>query len=451
MQGYLRVLSIGILALISSTGCSSDDDDMHAAIRGKITIADSVDSSGDYSGINVTIIQKDSASAAADTLFHAATNKQGAFTGKADFNRRGQYTLRISRNDQPLGQTGIILASQDSVEITGELPGLSQTLRIHSKEHDALSTYNRVERNFQRVAAFAQAGRLTGDSLATELKKWPDIFWQVYKEHPQAIAGGLAARRSIEMLSQWDPADMMQKVRQIQQDDNLVILAAVHGKNYLAKTQGLDHSLAYLDTLKNQTQNRQALMRIDMERINLMYDSARVEQARKALESFKNSYDEDKFAGDWAASMTYDVEYLSPGDAIPEFSFMYNGREVSRENLKGKPYLLEITPLANPIYMQQFDRTVVIYNIYKNYNLEVVTIPLDTSQVTVDAFFEERVQPWPVASAAAFNRDSLIKTFNIKNVPVRFLVDEQGRIARRYIGREYADVIQGIQQIMNTN
>ena len=219
----------------------------------------------------------------------------------------------------------------------------------------------------------------------------------------------------------------------------------------MAQSQGLDYSLAYLDTLKNQTQSQQSLMRIDMERINLMYDSARIEQAREALESFKNTYGEDQFAGEWAVSMTYDLEYLSPGDAIPEFSFMYNGNEVSREKLKGTPYLLEVTPLANQLYMQQYDRTVVIYNIYKNYNFEIVTIPLDTSQVTVNAFFNERMQPWPVAPVSAFNEDTLIKTFNIKNVPVRYLVDEEGRIARRYIGREYTDIIQGIQQIMNTN
>ena len=451
MRCYLHILLVGFSILLLSTGCSSDDGEMETPIRGSITIADSVNSSGDFSGTNLVIVKKDSAAAAADTLFDASTNKEGAFSGMVGFPRRGQYSMRISRKGQLLGQTGIILAENDSINITGELPGLRQTLKIHSKEHDALSTYNRVEQNFQRVTAFARAGKLKGDSLATELKKWPDLFWQVYEENPRSVAGGLAARRSIDLLSQWDPEAMMQKVRQIQQDDDLVMLAAVHGKNYLAQSQGLDYSLAYLDTLKNQTQSQQSLMRIDMERINLMYDSARIEQAREALESFKNTYDEDQFAGEWAVSMTYDLEYLSPGDAIPEFSFMYNGNEVSREKLKGTPYLLEVTPLANQLYMQQYDRTVVIYNIYKNYNFEIVTIPLDTSQVTVNAFFNERMQPWPVAPVSAFNEDTLIKTFNIKNVPVRYLVDEEGRIARRYIGREYTDIIQGIQQIMNTN
>lgn len=451
MKCFLNSFFCSLFLLALGSGCSSDEETLTTPVRGTITVADSVGSSGNYSGISITIINKDSSAAEADTLYHSTTDREGGFSGIARFPKRGQYAMLFSRNEQPLVRGGIILSPGDTVNITGELPGLAQTLKIRSKEHDALALYNRVERNFQRVTAFARAGRLKGDSLVTELRKWPDIFWQVYQEYPESLAGGLGAKRSIELLSEWDPAAMMHKIRQIQQDDDLVFLAATHGKNYLAQVKGLDYSLSYLDSLKRQTDSSQELMRIQMERINLLYDSARVEEARKSLADFKNKYKEDEVADAWAESMTYDLEYLSPGDAIPEFSFRSKGKEISRENLKGKPYLLEITPLANPLYLQQYDRSVVIYNIYKNYNFEIVTIPLDTSQVTINAFFEERIQPWPVAPANAFDRDSLIKTFNIQKVPVRFLVDSQGRIARRYIGREYTDVIQGIQQIMNTN
>lgn len=451
MKANIPLIFLSILVAYAAVGCSSDDAVKEAHIQGDFTVADSIESSGDYSGIGVTIIKKDSAAASADTLFAAKTDNDGSFSGTAKFTQRRQYSMLISQNGQTLGQTGVILAEGDTVKISGELPGLGQTLKIHSNEHDALKTYQRVERNFQRVRTYAQAGHLKGDSLVTELRKWPGIYWQVYKENSETLAAELSARRSIELLNEWDQPAMMEKLRQIKENDNLVVLAAIYGTEYLAQTEGLDYSLAYLDTLKNDTKNRQSGMRIQMERINLMYDSARVEQARASLQSFKDEYKKDSTAKEWAESMTYDLEYLSPGDAIPEFSFQANGNEVSRENMKGRPYLLEITLLSNSLYQQQYDRTVVIYNIYKNYNFQVITIPLDTSQVTVNAFFQERVKPWPVASANAFDINALAKTFNIKNVPVRFLVDRQGRIAHRYIGREYENVIQGIQQIMNTN
>ncbi|MDZ7680587.1 MAG: thioredoxin-like domain-containing protein [Fodinibius sp.] len=90
----------------------------------------------------------------------------------------------------------------------------------------------------------------------------------------------------------------------------------------------------------------------------------------------------------------------------------------------------------------------VIHSIYKNYGLQVVTIPLDESQVTVEGFFEERVKPWPVADAQAFDRDKLLEKFNVRLIPTRFLIDREGKIIRKYVGNEYDDVIQGIRTII---
>jgi peroxiredoxin len=449
IKAILKASVYGFLAVIIIAGCSGDDATKEARVQGTITVADSTDSSGNYAGIGVTIIKKDSANVNADTLFNATTDADGMFSGIAAFPKRGQYIMYISRNDQNLGRTGVILAEGDTVKISAQLPGLSQTLQINSIEHNALTTYQRVDKGFQRVRAFAQAGRLKGDSLVTELMKWPDIYWDVYQENPETLAGKLSAQKSIELLNEWDKPAMMQKIRQIQADDDLAYLGATYGKMYIAETKDLSETLSYLDSLKRETQNPDSRMRIQMEGINLLYDSARVEQAQTSLQAFKKKYGDNEAAKKWAESIQYDLNYLSPGDPIPDFSFANDGKKISREMLKGRPYLLEITSLSSPLYQRQFDRTMVLHSIYKNYNFEVITIPLETSQVTVEAFFEERMQPWPVAPAQAFNNEEIIKKFNIKIIPTRFLVDEQGRIARRYIGQEYDDVIKGIQQLFN--
>ena len=440
-----------LLSVLIVLGCSSDEAGLEAPVHGTITVDESIDNSGDYAEIGVTIIKKDSANVDADTLFNVLTDEEGKFSGTAQFPRHRQYRVIISRNNQNLGSTGIILANDDTVEISAQLPNLNNTLQISSREHTAYRTYQRVEKSFRRVGAFAQAGRLRGDSLRQELEKWPDIYWQVYQESPQTIAGHLSAKKSIDLLSRWDKNAMMQKVRAVQHDDDLAYLGATYGKAYMAKEQGLDAALAYLDTLKTNTQRPKERMQIAMERISLMYDSAQIAQTRTALASFEKEYPDNSIAKDWAKSVSYDLEYLSPGDAIPEFSFKANNEEISRESLKGQPYLLEITSFVSPIYQQQFDRTVVIHSIYKNYDFQIVTIPIDSSQVTVDAFFEQRMRPWPVASARAFYDQEIMKTFNIKNLPTRFLVDRNGKIHQRYIGQEYENIVQGIQQLMKNN
>lgn len=440
----LTVISIAIFCW----GCSSGTDQKRAHISGNLTVADSIDASRDFSNIGLTIISRDSANADADTLFHTFTDTSGRFSGMVKFEEKRQYPMIVSRNKQNLAQLGVILADGDSVRITGQLPGLRQTLNITSREHDAMTKYRRVQKGFQRVLQFARAGKLTGDSLRQELTKWSDLHWDVYQNNKGTIASLMSARESIQILEGLDNPKMMRRIRKVQDNDRLSDLGATLGKEYLANSRGLEPTLAYLDTLSSITASKDQAMRISMERIKLLYDSARVETAKEKLAEFVDQYPSEQLSEQWVESMRYDLNYLSPGDSIPEFSFRENGKTISRDSLLGTPYILEITRLSNRLYQNQFDRTVVIHSIYKNYGMQVVTIPLDESQITVEAFFEERVKPWPVADANAFNRENMLEKFNVQLIPTRFLIDREGNIVRKYVGNEYNDVIKGIQTII---
>jgi len=444
LKYYFIVLVIGVI----SWGCSSEPESKTAHISGSFTVSDTIDSSGDFSGIGFTIIKKDSANADADTLYHAVTDSNGSFSGMATFQEKRRYPLIISRNNRNLARGGVILAEDDSVFITGQLPNIRETLNIASREHDAMETYQRLGKNFRRVMQVARAGQLKGDTLRDELQKWTNLYWDVYEEEEGTFASNFAAREAIKILESFDKPQMMNRIRIVDDHDDLSDLGATFGKRYMAENKGLDSALVYLDSLAQITESANSSKNIARERIKLLYDSARVDKAQQELTAFKEEYPEDS-TSNWVESMSYDINYLSPGDAIPEFQFSQNGKVISRDSLSGTPYILEVTRLSNQLYQEQFDRTVVIHSIYKNYGLEVVTLPLDESQVTVDAFFEERVKPWPVADAQAFDREELLEKFNIRLIPTRFLVDENGQIIRKYVGNEFEDVIQGIQKIIN--
>jgi len=444
LKYFFIVLIVGVL----SWGCSSESETKTAHISGSFTVSDSIDTSGDFSGIGFTIIQKDSANVDADTLYHAVTDSNGSFSGMATFQEKRRYPFLVSRNNRNLARGGVILAEDDSVFITGQLPNIRQTLNIASREHDALETYQRLGKNFRRVMQVARAGQLKGDTLREELQKWTNLYWDVYEEEEGTFASNFAAREAIKILESFDKPQMMNRIRIVDDQDDLSDLGATFGKRYMAENKGLDSALVYLDSLSQMTESANNSKYIARERIKLLYDSARVEQAQQELTAFKEAYPEDS-TSNWVESMSYDINYLSPGDSIPKFEFSQNGKVISRDSLSGTPYILEVTRLSNQLYQQQFDRTVVIHSIYKNYGLEVVTLPLDESQVTVDAFFEERVKPWPVADAKAFDRQELLEKFNIRMIPTRFLVDENGQIIRKYVGNEFDDVIQGIQKIIN--
>lgn len=446
----MKIYRFAAVALLATAfiSCSGQDQFKTALVEGSFSVADSIDSSKNFSGIGLTIIKRDSANADADTLFHELTDSTGSFRGEARFQDKRQYSAIISRNDRNLARFGLILADGDTVKISGELPNLENSIEVQSREHNAMEVFQRINRGFQRVATFVQAGRLTGDSLRNELDKWSDLYWEVYENNEGTLASQMAASESVRLLQGWNNEDMMKKIRSVQEKDDLLNLGATYGKSYLAENKGLDYTLKYLDTLQNNAQTEESQMRVKMERIKLLYDSARVDRAKELLQDFKKKYDNSN-ANTWAEAISYDLNYLSPGDTIPSFSFQVNGNTISRDSLMGSPYILEITTLANRLYQEQFDRTVAIHSLYKNFGLQVITIPLDNSQVTVDAFFEARgIKPWPVASAQAFERQELLELFNIRVIPTRFLIDREGKIVRKYVGREYTDVIQGIQTII---
>ncbi len=95
------VLLVSILALI---GCSAEDNQNNAIIEGSFSVSDSIDASGDFSGIGLTVINRDSANADADTLFHQATDSTGNLRGKVQFKDKRQYTAIISRNERNLAR-----------------------------------------------------------------------------------------------------------------------------------------------------------------------------------------------------------------------------------------------------------------------------------------------------------------------------------------------------------
>jgi hypothetical protein len=233
------VLLVVVTALF--LGCSANEQGQPSAhVSGIITVADSVDASRDFSGIEVSIIQKDSAQSAADTLFYDVTDSTGNFQGIASFPENRFYTLRIDRNQRQLGQQSIALANGDSVRIEAELPGLQQTLSINSNEHEALDQYRRINRNYQRIVNYIQRGILKGDSARTELQKFGNLYWEVYNKQNGTLASRMAAADAINIYGSLDGNEMMQKLRQIQDNDALVSIAAQYGKRYLAEQKGLN-------------------------------------------------------------------------------------------------------------------------------------------------------------------------------------------------------------------
>ncbi|MEX0823374.1 MAG: TlpA disulfide reductase family protein [Balneolaceae bacterium] len=443
-----------LIVILILCGCSSEQpSENKTVLQGVITVDENLESSGNYSGIELLVSINDSSGERSDTLFYAVTDSTGHFSGTALVPHADIYPLFISRNRNTFGIFNIVLADDDTVTINGELPNMNETTEIESKENNVFKTFERVDRNFNRVAQYINAGAIPEDSISIEIEKWSDIYWDVYDEHSDTFASKLSAEASIALLSGWNDSLMVaRKDEYLSNSKTLRRNTREVLTEYYAGMNGLDGALQFLDELEQIAPSGDQKMGIRMDRIELLYDSSRTRQANELLENFREEYESNSQAMEWAESIGYDLEVLSPGSPFPPLTFAtLDGDTISTEDLSGRPFLIEITRLDNRLYHEQYDRTVAIYQIYRNFGLEIITIPVNANNVMIQAFYDERGLIWDVAQPNSIDVQELVEILNVNQVPTRFLVNNEGKIIRRYIGNEYDEIVQGLQQIITQN
>tara|TARA_R110002050_G_scaffold12401_11_gene40868 strand:+ start:78493 stop:79857 length:1365 start_codon:yes stop_codon:yes gene_type:complete len=446
----IKTFWLAIAAFIMLVNCGNGTEKGSSEINAKITVADSVDATGNYSGIQVLILDFSKGTDQADTLFISKTDTSGFLRGTVKVPSQGLYPLVVSRNGVNLMRSQVLLSANDTLSISGELPGLAGNFKVDSREERAVQIFRRVDTGFSRVLIYLRGGAIADSLVSNEIHKWSDLYWDVYKEYPGTIAASLGAKQSIRILKGFNDDLLLERMNESLTTDQMITNAADFGKKFIAEKQGFDASISFVDSLKSLTKNKDVLQALDKVIIVSYYDSSRVDKSAELLDKFKRQYKNDEIAMEWAGKLDYDLTYLSPGKKMPHFEFVtFDGDSISTESLKGTAYILEISPVTNQMYQTQFDRALVIHQLYQNSGINFYTIPLEKSAITADAFFEERNRPWPVAKPGAFDVKSILDTLNVTIIPTRFLVDEKGIISRKYVAEDFDGVLEGINKIIN--
>ena len=446
------LLSLGVSFLVGCSG-ESKDSQMNTYISGQITVDEQLDISGDYSGIELLVSFQNPNGEIRDTVFYAVTDVDGKYSGVARFSDRDIYPVIISRNRNTFAVQNMIFADGDSITFNAQLPNITQTSELSSKENKVYETLERVERNFNRVAQFINAGVIAADSVDIEIQKWSDIYWEIFEKNSGTYAAMIAGNTSISMLRGWNDSLMIDRSEELLQIEKYLGRASRSALiDYYSDQGDLNDILQFLDRLENVAESENQKMNIQIDRIEILYDSSRTREANQYLNTFRETYSDNRAAEEWAENIRYDLEFLTPGSPFPEFAFqLINGDSATTENLQGKPFLIEITRLDNTLYQQQYDRTVAIHQIYSNFGLEIITIPLSANFVTLEAFFSERNRLWGFVLPGSYDAEELFETLNLTQVPTRFLVNDRGEIIRRYIGNEYDEIVRGLQLIITQN
>ena len=431
--------------------CNRPEPNNQSYFAVEIDVADSLDQTRNREGFEFLLYSQETQNSVIDTLFIGKTDSIGQIKGTISYDESGAYPLQISRDGSPILNMRILLAQGDSVLFTGEFPGIGQTLKVDSREQRAVDVFDRVDAGFTRIRRFIAIGALADTAIVDELRKWANLYEQVYKDYPGTFASSFALEAAVQILSDIDQQKMMSLINEGLDNDQSLGLALTFGKDYTSTTNGFGRGVHYLDSLHSLVTKKEQARAIDQMLIELYYDSLRVDEGKNRLDRFKRLYEEEDLSF-WYKNMRFELEDLTPGTFIPAFSFVSTeGDTIDEESIKGSPTLLEFTLMENGLYQQQYEELTVSYQLFAPRRFQIYTMAFDESATTILAFFQERDRFWSIAEPPTMNRKSLIETFNIQYYPTRILVDAEGRIIRKFIGEELDDFIPYLTPHLTSN
>lgn len=449
MHKVLTPLFFLLLPVLLIVSCSSAQENQPTAvIKGNLTVDESVDDSQDFSGFVVTVATfRDDRE---NEVFRAITDNAGYFEGVASFPEESEYVLFISRNQNRLASDLIVLADQDTLNISATFPDFDNTYNLVSVENDAYRVFRRLQRQFDRVRLHINSGQLSEEEIEQQINTWADLFWDVRSKYPNTLAASRAASSSIEALATWDDEKALARIEEVADDNNITSTALSVGATAKINSEGLDAAIAFMDQLKARTNRESQRINIDITATELLYDSLRIDQVKARLQDIKRDYSSNEDVISWANSMSFDVEVLAPGLAMPSFSLeSVEEGYITNESLLGSFVMIEFVKFDSRTYQQQYEEMVLVYEQLADVDVEFVTVPAHDSYVTVNAFFSERPRPWLVADATEYQKDNLLEKLNIDQYPVRFLLDKEGKIVKKYYDTGYENILRDLVRLID--
>lgn len=426
-------------------GCAPKTPD-HTIFYGQLSVDPAIDSVQNYSGFQIRVVSpQDPASA----IFTMATDSAGFFSGRVSVEEKGFHPVILSRYGRDLTRLRILFANGDTVRFQARFPIADSTITIQSAQQSAFETYERVERNFNRITAFIQAGVLSGDSARTELLKWSDLYWDLHTQHPDMMASDMAALRSVVMLQGVDDSLMQARyARSLSISDAMIPEGAIH-MGFWNDAQGNRKEAVRIfeDALRRAESHRD---RRDLYHAytRLLYQQNQSGEGERLLKRMVRDLSTDSLTLAWRDAWMPEFTTLRQGEPLPDFSWVAEGDTLTLSKFEGGPLLIEFARLSSPYYQQVYDRHLVVAQLFADTGLQFITFADDRTPARLESFFSERLRLWPFVTDAGESVEEVHARYNIQAVPSWVLVDGEGRIHRKFIGREIEGLIPHLQSML---
>ena len=161
--------------------CDSPEPINTSSFSVEIDVTDSLDQTRNLQGFEFLLYSQKTQNSSVDTLFIGKTDSMGRIMSTISFNEAELSSPNKSRWKPNLNMR--ILLPDDSVLFTGQFPEISQTLKVDSREQRVVDVFDRIDAGFTRTRRFIAMGALADTAIVDELRKWANLYEEVYKDY----------------------------------------------------------------------------------------------------------------------------------------------------------------------------------------------------------------------------------------------------------------------------
>ena len=446
VQGAILVAAFGLWV-----GCQSAPDGVESVLEGQITVNSSVDSVADSQGFRVLVVQAQRRRV--DTLAHAITDREGNFRMRVSAPERGIYPLMIwgRQGTRRLSTVQYVVAEGDSARLQATLPLEGRRVQIQSPENNALTGYQNAMAQHRRTLLLRLKGRAYDATVTAQgIRQTSSVLWELQNMYPGTYAAEVAMVEALSLLEGRNDSLVVSRVQSIAPSNPRYVEAVQIGRRAAARWKGQDAALTLLDSLETRATTPEQRAGIQAVRVRAHIDSLEEDAALQAAATLRSKYPDTRWA-EWADRAQYEGGYLLPGREAPDLAVRtLRGDSLSLRDLRGRPVVLEFYDPGMGLYARQLPTRNTLYQVTRPDSVAFVSVSTEPDTVLTRAFLSNRSLPGHRVVVPGDGERSLAKTYNVVNSPVRFLIDAQGRVVRRYEGTAFLALQDDLMTLLDT-
>jgi hypothetical protein len=418
-------------------------------LDGVITVNAAIDSTGDYSGIEVIVT--DGNENGPDTLGYAVTNMDGRFAMDVAAADRGIFPLVLKRGAAVLSVSQLVVAPSDTAHVTAELPLGERIPMVRSNENSGWVAFRNADLTHnERVTQLMSQGSATSDQLGRAIELAAEVLWSIRSSYPGTMAADLASAKSVVMLDGWNDSLLVARLGELDPSASGFAEAVQAGGRAETRLHGIESGIALLHQKQMLATNQESKASIQREITQAYLDVGRKEDAISAAESLKVANPNSPWA-EWAERAQYEANNLLPGAVAPSFTLATNvGGVVALDSLAGNLVVLDFwSPRDRQAALDIPEIARVVESDGWSQGLAWISVALEPDQDLYEAFFEGRTVPGIHIRDTYETIQDLITRYNVEIVPTRYLIGKDGRIIEKYAGNSLLRMSTDIEN-MNT-